>query len=111
MSTPGKPDPPEQIEKALADWRKRIADRERAEDEGRQKLVKARIEYEVAKSSFDQAVREAHSVGLNNPDGAHGLSVATRKFNEAIRRYRHMLQTFSDLIGENLPTKPKPKDF
>lgn len=102
---PDKPDPSEQIEKALADWRKQITDREGAVDELRQKLADARLKYDLAKASFDRAARVASDVGLNNPDGAHGILVATRNYNEALRRYRGMLQAFTDFVFENSPGK------
>jgi len=101
-SPPGKP--PKPIEKALEDWRRRIADRERVEDGLRRELALRRHEYEVAKIRFSEAVRMAQDTGLN-PDGAHGVNVATRHFNEALERYRKTLRTFNEFILGKGPSR------
>jgi hypothetical protein len=45
----------------------------------------------------------ARDVGSNNPDGTHGIRVATRNYNEALRRYRDALQAFTDLVLKHSP--------
>ena len=68
--------------------------------EGRLKteLTHAREAYERAKIEFDEATRHAHSIGLDNPDGAHALHVAAKEYGHTLSRYSEAVQRFTDFL-------------
>jgi tetratricopeptide (TPR) repeat protein len=110
MSAPGRPDPPRQLKKVLEDWRKRIADREHAEDDLRQALAITKFEYDAAKKRFDQAVSQAQDTGMMNSDGVHGMNIAIRDYNQALGRYKDALKGFNDFLFGNDPRSQKSED-
>ena len=68
--------------------------------EARQKAeLKQALEiYERAKIEFDEASGNARSIGLDHPDGAYALQLATQRYASALSQYKEAVKRFSDFV-------------
>lgn len=82
----------------LHEWRGPRREPKAAETQLFAEVTQARETYEFAKRAFDEATQRAHTMGLDHPDGAHGLLNATRYYNHALSQYTEALKKFSQFV-------------
>lgn len=69
------------------------------------RVVKARLEYEVAKTEAEGLLDTARNLGLRNTDGVTAIDKASRIQAVATKRYADALKDFADFILSHEPPK------
>lgn len=64
----------------------------------KEEVEKARHDFEICKRDFDRNSTEAHSIGLNSPDGSHLLNSTAKRYNQAVKEYSDALRRYADVL-------------
>jgi hypothetical protein len=69
-----------------------------AEERLKTELSLARDRHERAKASFDLAANASQEIGLDHPDGAHGMLKASQEYNLALRQYSDAVERYCQFL-------------
>jgi hypothetical protein len=69
-------------------------------DEAKREMVLARERYKTADEQLGVVTSEARDIGLNHPDGAAAMRVASKGLNAALEQYHAAVVRLANLLSE-----------
>jgi hypothetical protein len=69
-------------------------------DEAKREMVRAREHYKTADEQLGAVTSQAPDIGLNHPDGAAAMRVASQGLNAALEQYHAAVVRLADLLSE-----------